>query len=74
MLLVGAIDGTHICIKATIPENRHDFYWPKHRYFINTPAAMGQNLQLNNVATSFPGSIHDSKVHYIIDQTTMKYC
>ena len=44
------------------------------RYFINTPAVMGQNLQLNNVATSFPGSIHDSKVHYIIDQTTMKYC
>ena len=60
-LVVSATDGMHV-FKAPVSESWHDYYWSIQRYSINTQAVAGYNLQLIDIATGFPGSIHDSWV------------
>ena len=58
-LVVSATDGTHVFIKAPVSESLHDYYRSRQRYSINTQAAVRYNLQFIDIATGFPGSIHD---------------
>ena len=60
-LVVSATDGMHV-FKAPVSESWHDYYWSIQRYSINTQAVAGYNLQFIDIATGFPGSIHDSWV------------
>ncbi|XP_066934300.1 uncharacterized protein [Clytia hemisphaerica] len=60
--VVGAIDGTHIKITAPASEHEGDYYSRKQCYTINTQAVVGGNLKILDVATGFPGSIHDARV------------
>ncbi|XP_066929993.1 uncharacterized protein [Clytia hemisphaerica] len=60
--VVGAIDGTHIKITAPASEHKGDYYSRKQCYTINTQAVVGGNLKILDVATGFPGSIHDARV------------
>ena len=54
-------DGTHVFVKASISESRQDYYRHKERYSINTQAVVGYILQFIDIATGFPGRIHDSR-------------
>ena len=57
---VGAIDGTHIFIKGRRGQSKYDYYSRKQCYLINTQTVFGANLCFMDVATGFPGSMHDS--------------
>ena len=59
---VGAIDGTHIPILTPATESQNDYYSRKERHTINTQAAVGANLMFLDVATGFPGCMHDARV------------
>ena len=59
---VGAIDGTHIPILTPATESQNDYYSRKERHTINTQAAVGANLMFLDVATGFPGCMHDAQV------------
>ena len=43
-------------------ESKYDYYCMKQRYSINTQAVVGANLCFLDVATGFPGTIHDTRV------------
>ena len=60
-LVVSATNGMHV-FKAPVSESWHDYHWSIQRYSINTQAVEGYNLQFIDIATGFPGSIHDSWV------------
>ena len=60
--VVGAIDGTHIEIMAPSTDSKADYYSRKQRYTINTQAIVGSNLIFLDVATGFPGSVHDARI------------
>ena len=51
-----------IFIKTPENEQKYDYYCRKQRYSINTQAVVGANLLFLDVATGFPGSMHDSGV------------
>ena len=55
-------DGTHIFIQTPENERKYDYYCRKQRYSVNTQAVVGANLLFLDVATGFPGSMHDSRV------------
>ena len=60
--VLGAIDGTHIEILSPECDSKVDYYSRKQKYTINTQAVVGGNLMFFDVATGFPGSIHDARV------------
>ena len=59
---VDAIDGTHIPILIPATESKNDYYSRKKRHTINTQAAIGANLMFLDIATGFPGCMHDARV------------
>ena len=67
-------DGTHVFIKDSTSKSRHDYYWQKQRYSISTKVAVGYNLQYIDIATGFPGNIHDSKVLYCTISESKQIC
>ena len=59
--VVGAIDGTHVSIKA--PQNKHaDYFNRKQRYSMVTQAVVNADLSFIDVSTGWPGSIHDARI------------
>ena len=59
--VIGAIDATHV--ETVAPEdNPSDYLSRKQKYTINTQAVVGANEIFLDVATGFPGSIHDARV------------
>ena len=58
--VVGAIDCTHIEILAPDNESKVDYFSRKQKYTVNTQAVVGGNMMFLDVATGFPGSIHES--------------
>ena len=59
---VGAIDCTHVKILAPALEEKADYFSRKQTYTVNTHAIVGANLVILDIATGFPGSVHDSRV------------
>ena len=60
--VVGAIDGSHIEIISPDCVSKVDYYSRKQKYTINTQAVVGGDLMFLDVATGFPGSMHDARV------------
>ena len=60
--IVGAIDGTHIEIVSPGGNSKLDYFCRKQMYSINTQAVVGSNLMFLDVATGYPGSIHDARI------------
>ena len=61
--VLGAIDGTHIEIISPRCVRKVDYYCSrKRKYTINTQAVVGRDLMFLDVATGFPGSMHDARV------------
>ena len=59
--IVGAIDGSHIEIKAP-PENREDYFNRKQFYSVVLQGIVDSELLFRHIAVGFPGSVHDSRV------------
>ena len=59
---VGGIDGTRIEINSSTGDNKMDYFNRKQRYLISTQAVIGGNLTFLNIATGYPGSIHDARI------------
>ena len=59
---VGAIDGTHLEINSPTGNSKIDYFSRKQRYSISTQAVVGVNLKFLDIATSYPGSIHDVRI------------
>ena len=51
-----------IPILTPATESQNDYYSRKERHTINTQAAVGANLMFLDVATGFPGCMHDARV------------
>ena len=60
--VVGAIDGTHFEIICPDSDSKVDYYSRKQRYTVNTQAVVGADLVFLDIATGFPGSVHDARV------------
>ena len=60
--VVGAIDGTHIEIISSDCVSKVDYYSRKQKYTKNTQSVVGGDLMFLDVATGFPGSMHDARV------------
>ena len=59
--VVGAIDGSHITIKA--PQvNREDYFNGKQNYSINLQGVVDAADKFIDVSTGLPGSIHDARI------------
>ena len=59
--VVGAIDGSHITIKA--PQvNREDYFNGKQNYSINLQGVVDAADKFIDVSTGWPGSIHDARI------------
>ena len=58
----GAIDGTHIEILAPSSDSKVDYFNPKQKLTVNTQTVIGANLESLDVATGYPGSVHDARV------------
>ena len=59
--VVGAIDGTHVEIKAPLL-NPADYFNRKQKYSIVTQAVTDSRMLFLDVSTGWPGSIHDARV------------
>lgn len=59
--MVGAIDGTHVEIKAPLL-NPADYFNRKQKYSIVTQAVTDSRMLFMDVSTGWPGSIHDARV------------
>lgn len=59
--IVGAIDGSHIPIKAP-KHNKESYFNRKHFYFMNLQAVVGFDGRFLDISAGFPGSIHDTRV------------
>ena len=57
--VLGAVDGTHIAIKAPVDEE-HVYVNRKNFHSINVQGVCDANLKLLNVVCKWPGSTHDS--------------
>ena len=65
--VVGAIDGTHFEIICPDSDSKVDYYSRKQMYTVNTQAVVGADLVFLDIATGFPGSVHDAReVHYYL--------
>ena len=60
--IVGAIDGTHIGIKALQNESKIDYFCHRQKYSVNAQAVVGANLIILDLATGYSESLHDSRV------------
>ena len=60
--IVGAIDGTHVEIVSPSCDSKADYFSRKQKYTINTQAVIGSNFMFLDVATGFPGSMHDARM------------
>ena len=59
---VGAIDGTHVEINSPNGDSKTDYFNRKQRYSISTRAVVGGNLKFLDIATGYPGTIHDARI------------
>ena len=59
---VGAIDGTHVEIFKPFIDSAIDYYSRKQKFTVNTQAVVGGNLLFLDVASGYPGSIHDARM------------
>lgn len=59
--IVGAIDGTHIKIKRP-RQSGHDYFSRYHQHDVVTQAIVNGKMLFLEVATGFPGSMHDARV------------
>ena len=60
--VLGATDGTHIEILAPSSDSKVDYFKRKQKFTVNAQAVIGGNLEFLDVATGFPGSVHDARV------------
>ena len=59
---LGAIDGTHIEILAPPSDSKVDYFSRKQKFTVNTQGVIGANLMFLDVATGYPGSIHNARM------------
>ena len=59
---VGAIDGTCIKANSLSGDSKVDYFSRKQKYSINTQAVVGGNLELIDITTGYPLSIHDGPI------------
>lgn len=59
--IVGAMDSTHIKIKQPV-RNANDFYDRNKNHSINLFAVCDEDCRFINIATGFPGRLHDARV------------
>ena len=59
--VLGAIDGTHIEILALSSDSKVDYFNRKQKLTVNTQAVIGANLEFLDVATGYPGSVHNAR-------------
>jgi len=59
--ILGAIDGSHIPIKAP-KHNKESYFNRKHFYSMNLQAVVGFDGRFVDTSAGFPGSIHDARV------------
>ena len=59
--VVGAIDGSHISIKAP-HVNHEDYFNRKQNYSMNLQGVVDADGKFIDVSTGWPGSIHDARV------------
>ena len=57
-----AIDGKHIEILAPFSDSKVDYFSGKQKFTVNTQAVIGANLEFLDLATGYPGSVHDARV------------
>ena len=62
MSTVGAIDATYIEINSPTEDSKIDYFNRKQRYSISTQAVVVGNLKFLDIATGYPGSIHDTPI------------
>ena len=67
---LGVIDGTYIYIKTLQCDSKYNYFCRKQRYSINTQAVVVGDLLFLDLATGFPGSLHDSR---LLRQTVHHY-
>ena len=60
--VLGAIDGTHIEVLAPSSDSKVDYFNRKQKFTVNTQTVIGANLESLDVATGYPGSVHDARV------------
>ena len=59
--IAGAVDGTHVPIKA--PKTRHeDYFNRKHFYSYILQGVVDSTGLFLSVSTGYPGSLHDARV------------
>ena len=63
--VVVVIDATHLPILAPHIESKSDYFSRKQEYFVNTQAAIGNNLEFLSVAIDYPDSMHDAKIQIV---------
>ena len=59
--VLGAIDGTHIKIRAP-KENKRDYFSRYHQYDVVCQGIVDGNTKFIDLVAGFPGSMHDSRV------------
>ena len=59
---VSAIDGKHIEINSPTEDIKIDHFNRKQRYARSTQAVVGGNLKFLDIATGYPGIIHDARI------------
>ena len=59
---VGAKDGIHIKINSPTGDSKIDYFNRKQKYSISTQVVEGGNLKFLEIATGYPGSIHDAGI------------
>ena len=60
--VVWAIDGTHVEIICPDNDSKVDYYSRKQMYTENTQAIVEADPVFLDIATGFPGSVHDARV------------
>ena len=59
--VLGAIDGTNI--EILVPsDSKVDYFSRKQKFTVNTQAVIRANLEFFDIATGYPGSVHDARV------------
>ncbi|XP_039290732.1 putative nuclease HARBI1 [Nilaparvata lugens] len=64
--IIGVMDSTHIKIKQPV-DNAHDYYNRNKYHSVNLLAVCDENCKFINVATGFPGRLHDARVFRVSD-------
>ena len=55
------IDVTHTEILAPSSDSKLDYFSRKQKFTVSTQALFGANLEFLDVATGYPGSVHDPR-------------